>query len=98
MFNIYINFNIVKLVFFFKSQGLAIKTKAFFKFFPFCLPSQIDLRVLKPVAIEYREDADAAVEFIFSEVLPSLDVQKEDSLSSDFHLQNSLKSLKGLQC
>ncbi|XP_020114077.1 CAP-Gly domain-containing linker protein 1-like [Ananas comosus] len=33
---------------------------------------QIDLRILKAVASEYYEDVDAAVEFVLSEVLPTL--------------------------
>ena len=95
MFNIDINFNIVALVFALKSQDLAMKIKAFSFFL---LPSQIDLRVLKAVAIEHSKDADAAIEFILSEVMPSPGVQREDSISSYLHLQNSSKSQKGLQC
>ncbi|KAL5701706.1 hypothetical protein ACHQM5_027017 [Ranunculus cassubicifolius] len=35
---------------------------------------QVDHRVLKAVSIEHRKDADAAVEFILNEVLPSVDI------------------------
>ncbi|CAA7398513.1 unnamed protein product [Spirodela intermedia] len=53
---------------------------------------QVDLRVLKAVAIEHSGDVDAAVEFILLEVLPSLGVQQEESFSSVGAPQNNSKS------
>lgn len=40
---------------------------------------QVDLRILKAVAIEHPKDADAAAEFILSEILPSLSAPAEAS-------------------
>ncbi|XP_010907287.1 uncharacterized protein [Elaeis guineensis] len=40
---------------------------------------QIDLRILKAVAIEHPRDVDAAVEFVLSEVLPCISETKETS-------------------
>ena len=40
---------------------------------------QIDLRILRAVAVEYSEDVDAAVEFILSDVLPIITEPAEAS-------------------
>ncbi|XP_020269288.1 uncharacterized protein LOC109844595 [Asparagus officinalis] len=44
---------------------------------------QVDLRILKAVAIEHPKDVDAAVEFVLSEVLPSLNEQTEELYTLD---------------
>lgn len=40
---------------------------------------QVDARLLKAVAIEHSQDADAAVEFVLSDVLPFMSQQPESS-------------------
>lgn len=59
--------------------------------------SQVDLRVLKAVAIEHSADIDAAVEFILLEVLPCLGAQQEESFSSYGAPQDNSKSPEGLE-
>ena len=38
-------------------------------------PVQVDVRILKAVAIEHSKDADVAVEVVLSEIIPSLSRQ-----------------------
>ena len=44
----------------------------FFFFFAFAFVLQVDLRILKAVASQYSSDVDAAVGFVFSDVLPAV--------------------------
>lgn len=44
---------------------------------------QVDIRILKAVAIEHSKDVDAAVESILSEVLPTTSSSHEVFLTSD---------------
>lgn len=53
---------------------------------------QVDLRILKAVAIEHSKDVDAAVEFVLSEVLPSFNEPTESpyTLDDNTHLMRKL--------
>ncbi|KAG1365440.1 hypothetical protein COCNU_12G004400 [Cocos nucifera] len=55
---------------------------------------QIDLRILKAVAIEHSNDVDAAVEFVLSEVLPCISESRETSytLENAYDTEHSLAS------
>ncbi|XP_078445171.1 uncharacterized protein LOC144714325 [Wolffia australiana] len=57
---------------------------------------QIDLRVLKAVALEHCTDVDAAAEFILSEFLPTLDAQRDKPRVSTGSLSHSKLPDSGL--
>ncbi|KAJ6794873.1 laminin subunit beta-1-like [Iris pallida] len=56
--------------------------KEVFRFLQEVFP-QVDLRILKAVALEHPKDADAAAEFILSEILPSTRAPTEASYTVD---------------
>ncbi|XP_010931961.1 uncharacterized protein [Elaeis guineensis] len=55
---------------------------------------QVDLRILKAVAIEHSKDVDAAVEFVLSEVLPCISESRDTSYTLDnaYDMEHSLAS------